>query len=114
MSVMNRLMRAFDSMSRIEMEGKDRGGIWGEKYSERVIQDGDYKDTAGRRQSIPYQHIQEVRLRRDGRFSAYDDLSIIYTIGGGDSKTREEAVTESSFQRTLDTEHRHWSDSCCN
>lgn len=40
MSMMRRLVRAFETMSNVEVDGKDRGGMWGEQYAEYIIDDG--------------------------------------------------------------------------
>ena len=40
MSMIDRLLRAFDTMSNVELDGKDRGGMLGEQYAEYIIGDG--------------------------------------------------------------------------
>jgi hypothetical protein len=40
MSMIQRLMRAFEAASRVELTEKDRGGMWGEQYAEHIIDDG--------------------------------------------------------------------------
>ncbi len=38
--MINRLVRAFESLSNVELDGKDRGGMQGEDFAEAVIDDG--------------------------------------------------------------------------
>ncbi len=41
MSMINRLVRAFETLSTVELDGKDRGGEIGEDYAESIIDDGE-------------------------------------------------------------------------
>ena len=40
MSMIDRLLRAIDAMSRVELDDVDRGGMLGEQYAESIIDDG--------------------------------------------------------------------------
>jgi Nuclease-related domain. len=39
MSMMQRLVRAFETASNVELSDKDKGGMWGEQYAEYIIDD---------------------------------------------------------------------------
>ena len=39
MSIMQRLVRAFETAANVELSEKDRGGMWGEQYAEGIIDD---------------------------------------------------------------------------
>ncbi len=40
MSMMHRLVRAFDTMANVELDDQERGGMLGEQYAEYIIDDG--------------------------------------------------------------------------
>ncbi len=40
MSMISRLIRAFEARSNFELDGQTRGGMWGEDYAEYIIDDG--------------------------------------------------------------------------
>jgi Nuclease-related domain len=42
MSMIHRLVRAFETASNVELSEKDRGGMWGEQQAEYIIDDGQH------------------------------------------------------------------------
>lgn len=76
MSIMQRLLRAFETAANVELSDKDRGGMWGEQYAEDIID---------RTHNIPYARIQKITLQRATGLSAYDEMTVTYLNGSSQS-----------------------------
>ncbi|GCF10066.1 nuclease-related domain-containing protein [Dictyobacter arantiisoli] len=50
-------------------------------YGTITDRDFTFKDINNRTYTLPYQQIQSIELKRDGAFSAYDDLTVFYSNG---------------------------------
>ena len=63
MSMMNRLVRAFDALSRIENDAQTRGGMQGEDYAESILESG--QDLSVRNPIIPHPNRRGYYLETD-------------------------------------------------
>ena len=80
MSMIDRLLRAIDTMSNLGLDGVERGGMQGEQYAESII-DGGQNGCYVRNPIIP--HPRKLGdARREGAFSAHDNILVTYVNGG--------------------------------